>query len=208
MCVHPIGKSNSALNKIADEINEQYNDMDSLSEFAGYCKYLDSGNDLMTNSSDLKVLHLNVRSILSKQSDFVKLLSDNKVDVCTINETWLKKDNKHLLKLHNYICVTQERKTGKGGGVGIAISKNLKFHRREDLENCLETLEVCIIELLGRKRKVLIASVYRAPNSNDKEFFNGLRKLIEMCKNERNCEIIIGLDHNYNLLKSHTHRAT
>ena len=208
MCVHLIGKSNSALNKIADEINEQYNDMDSLSEFAGYCKYLDSGNDLMTNSSDLKVLHLNVRSILSKQSDFVKLLSNNKVDICTINETWLKKDNKHLLKLHDYICVTQEHKTGKGGGVGIAISKNLKFHRREDLENCLEMLEVCIIELLGRKRKVLIASVYRAPNSNDKEFSNGLRKLIEMCKNECNCEIIIGLDHNYDLLKSHTHRAT
>ena len=153
MCVHLSSKSNSALNEIADEINEQYNDMDSLSEFAGYCKYLDSGNDLVTNQSDLKVLHLNVRSILSKQRDFGKLLSHNKIDVCTINETWLKKDNKHLLKLHDYTCVTQERKTGKGGGVGIAISKNLKFHRREDLENCLKTLEVCIIELLGRKRK-------------------------------------------------------
>ena len=103
------------------------------------------------------------------KDDFGKLLSDNKIDICTINETWLKRDNKHLLKLHDYTCVTQECKTGKGGGVGIAISKNLKFHRREDLENCLETLEVCIIELLGRKRKVLIASVYRAPNSNDKD---------------------------------------
>ena len=96
--------------------------MDSLSEFAGYCKYLDSGNDLVTNHSDLKVLHLNVRSILSKQGDFGKLLLHNKIDVCTINETWLKKDNKYLLKLHDYTCVTQECKTGKGGGVGIAVS--------------------------------------------------------------------------------------
>ena len=208
MCVHPSSKSNSAQNKIADEINEQYNDMDSLSEFAGYCKYLDSGNDLTTNQSDLKVLHLNVRSILSKQSDFGKLLSHNKIDVCTINETWLKKDNKHLLKLCDYTCVTQGHKIGKGGEVGIAISKDLKFRKREDLENCLEMLEVCIIELLGRKRKVLIASVYRAPNSNDKEFLNNLRKLIDLCKKEQNCEIIIGLDHNYDLLKSHTHHAT
>ena len=169
---------------------------------------MDSGNDLVSNQSDLKVLHLNVRSILLKQSDFGKLLSHNKIDICTINETWLKSDNKHLLKLHDYTCITQERKNGKGGGVGIAISKNLKFHRREDLENGLKTLEVCIIELLGRKRKVLIASVYRAPNSNNKEFFNGLKKLVESCKKEHNCEIIIGLDHNYDLLKSHTHRAT
>ena len=114
MCIHPSSNSNSALNKIADEINEQYNDMDSLSEFAGYCKYLDSGNDLITNQSDLKVLHLNVHSILSKQSDFGKLLSHNKIDVCTINETWLKKENKHLLQLSDYTCVTQERKKGKG----------------------------------------------------------------------------------------------
>ena len=142
MCVHPISKSYSASNKIADEINEQYTDMDSLSEFAGYCKYLDSGNDLASNQSDLKVLHLNVCSILSKQSDFGKLLSHNKIDVCTINETWLKNDNKHLLKLHDYACITQERKTGKGGGVGIAISKSLKFHRREDLENNISIMFV------------------------------------------------------------------
>ena len=96
----------------------------------------------------------------------------------------------------------------KGGGVGIAISKSLKFCRREDLENCLEMLELCIIELLGRKKKVLIAAVYRAPNSNDREFLNNLRKLIDLLNKEQNCEIIIGLDHNYDLLKSHTHRAT
>ena len=128
MCLHPIHNDHdpsSVLNKITDEINEKFNDMDSLSEFAGFCRYLDSVNDLSQNLSDLKLLHLNIRSILGKQDELLKLLVTNKIDVCTVNETWLKKDNKHLLKMKGYSCITTERKACKGGGVGIIVSDSL-----------------------------------------------------------------------------------
>ena len=135
MCLHPKinnQDSSSDFNKITEELNDKLNNMDSLSEFAGYCKYLDSIGEL--NSCDLKVLHLNVQSILSKQEDLAKLLIHNNIDVCTIKETWLKRENKYLLKLRDYSCVSTEHEKGRGSGVGIEVLNHLKYERRLDLE--------------------------------------------------------------------------
>ena len=100
--------------------------MDSLSEFSGYCKYLTDGNDLVSRCTDLRVLHLNVRSILPVQSDLSKILIGSDIDVCTLNATWLNKKNRNFLKLRDYECITTEHTEGKkGGGVGIAIQKRL-----------------------------------------------------------------------------------
>ena len=100
MCLHPKENvSSSDLNKLTEEINETYTDMDSLSEFSGYCKYITDGKDLVSRCSDLHVLHLNVCSILPVQSDLSKLLIGSDIDVCTLNGTWLHKKNRNFLKL-------------------------------------------------------------------------------------------------------------
>ena len=89
MCLHPKNDDNSSdWNKITGDLNEVYMDMDSLKEFAGFCCYVNDGNDIVTKGSDLRVLHLNVCSILLIQADLSKLLLHSNIDICTLNETW------------------------------------------------------------------------------------------------------------------------
>ena len=208
MCLHPKEiASTSDLNKFTEELNETYTDMDSLSEFSGYCKYLSDGNDLASRCADLHVLHLNVQSILPVQSDLCKMLINSDIDVCTLNETWFNKKNRNFLKLHDYECITTECVGGKkGGGVGIAIHKRLRYHRKTDLEE-MSDLEICIAEITCHHKNILIVSLYRAPNTLSKDFINSYKKLVDCLYREKDKHVIIGIDHNYDLLKSGLHNA-
>ena len=129
MCVHsPILNKTSDINKIAEELDNKYTDMDSISEFAGFCRYLNKISDLDASPSDLKLLHLNIHSLLPKQRDLLKLLVSNDIDVCALNETWLNASNEHLIDIEPYIFEGTHRSgEKKGGGVGILIAKNQHY---------------------------------------------------------------------------------
>ena len=89
ICIHTSSLNKSSdLNKIAEELDNKHTDMDSISEFAGFCRYLNDISDLDASPSDLKLLHLNIRSLLPKQRDLLKLLVMHDIDVCVLNETW------------------------------------------------------------------------------------------------------------------------
>ena len=124
MGIHPKDKvSNIDINKLLDKLNNSQTDIDEFHEFAGSCNYHSSFDDLESVSVDLQIMHLNIRSMLNKQSDLLKLLYLGKIDICMLKETWLKKTNACLLKLKGYNFESNERKTPKkGGGVGICIS--------------------------------------------------------------------------------------
>ena len=65
------------------------------------------------------------------------------------------------------------------------------------------------VSLIQTKNKpLIIGSIYQPPNSNIDEFVLELEKLIKKIKLEKNKHIIIGLDHNMDLLKSLIHRQT
>ena len=114
----------------------------------GYCRYLCNIKDLSCHVSDFKLLHLNVQSLLPIQSDLAKLLTNNDIDVCTLNETWLTDKNRKYLKIKNYECITSECKgTKRGGGVGITLSKDVKYTRRMDIEDEISGIEPCVAEL-------------------------------------------------------------
>ena len=62
-------------------------------------------------------------------------------------------------------------------------------------------MESLVVELRGDRESTLLASCYRAPNMNQKEFISSYQSQLELLK--KNSEnIIIGLDHNMDLLKS------
>ena len=204
MCIHPKSDtqiSTSELNKITEEFNNKYNDIDSLSAFAGYCCYLDSEMTLPKKSEDLKAMHLNIHSVMTKQNDLSKLLNLNDIDVCTLNETWLSARTKQCFKIKGYTCYSSERISKKGGGVGIVVSNNHKHSRCLDLESKFKKFELCAIELVGGPKNIIIVSVYHSPNSNEKEFISDYSKLINLPKPESSKEIIIGMDHNFWLVK-------
>ena len=69
-------------------------------------------------------------------------------------------------------------------------------------------LEHCIVELKTDNRNILLVSAYRPPNTNAKIFLSEYKRLLNNLKQQKDHEIILGMDHNLDLLKSHLNQAT
>ena len=79
-------------------------------------------------SRKLIIEHLNAQSINNKSSEINKYVSENKIDILSLNETWLKHNNNTNLELlRNYHLLRNDRLT-RGGGVAILINKQIKFN--------------------------------------------------------------------------------
>ena len=98
-------------------------------------------------------------------------------------------------------------KEKRGGGVGILISQTQKYRDRDDLLPPNPQFELKIVELKANNESVLVVSLYRPPNQNIDEWLTDLKLLLENLQTTGQ-NIIIGLDHNLDLLKSHTHKKT
>ena len=69
-------------------------------------------------------------------------------------------------------------------------------------------MEHCVVELKTDNKNILLVLAYRPPNTNAKVFLTEYKKLLTNLKRRKDYEIIIGLDHNLDLLKSHLNQAT
>ena len=176
------------------------------------CSYLtmEEYKSLEVNANDLSILQLSIRGLINKQAELSKILMDgsiNKVNVALLCETWLRAETTRLINIPSYSYIGKERKGKKGGGMGILIDNDLKYRKRPNLEIENVILEHVVIELKCDKSAILIASCYRAPNSDQKEFLNAYSELITKLKSEKK-QMIIGMDHNLDLLKSGSHKHT
>ena len=58
-------------------------------------------------------------------------------------------------------------------------------------------------------KNIILGSVYKSPKTCENTLKNHLTDLLNKIKFEKgNKELVIGMDHNMNLLKSHEHRKT
>ena len=94
-----------------------------------------------------------------------------------------------------------------GGGVGIFVSDKLKYKERSDLYMVDCSFKYCIIEVKLKHENVLSCSGYRAPNTNPACFLTDYEKLLSKVNVEKN-KLIVGIDHNLDLLKHRTHAPT
>ena len=93
-----------------------------------------------------------------------------------------------------------------GGRVAILAKKELRSHSRDDL--CVETkhLEHLVVEL--KTSNVLLVSGYRPPNTSTETLLVEYKKLINSIRKCKSHEIVVGLDHNLDLMKAHIHKQT
>ena len=191
-------------------LNEQLS-LDGLND---HCAYIKPSliKELHTQNTDLGVMQLNVRGLLNKQSQIKNLLSDDNVlipiDVLLLCETWLKPSTLDLVALPNYKAFHNTRKDRIGSGTSILVNDKIRSRDRRDLLVETQFLEHCIVELKTDKRNILMVSAYRPPYTNAKTFLSEYRKLLDKLKKQKNHEIVIGLDHNLDLLKSHLSHPT
>ena len=122
-----------------------------------------------TRSRGLKIAHLNVRSLMPKLESLKILLENKPFDVFTVSGTWLKTsilDNE--IHLPGYSCVRSDR-LGKVGGGCLAYVRG----PRPDLGT--SSTESCAVEISRPKcKKLLIWTIYRAPDLNMESFIQDL----------------------------------
>ena len=174
------------------------------------CDYVDYGDCINVSSNDLIILQLNIRGLYSKLCRLKALLNEvtegKKPDILLLCETWQNKNSPSPV-LDGYDLVSKNRTHKLGGGVCIYVSRKLKFKTRSDLEIDCQTIEHCIIEVQLKKQNVLVCSGYRAPGQNPTTFLHEYDNLTESM-NSTSLPVIIGMDHNLDLLKQRTHRPT
>ena len=162
------------------------------------------------------VLQLNIQSILDNQMELKMLLNTLKnknlnVDAVLLSETFLTDKTLKLVNLEGYTLLTNHRKEHKGGGVAILLRNGVNYQRRKDLEVMVEKeVESCYIEIKTKSgKKIIVGSLYRSPNTKETELINHVQNTIVKCMSaKQDIDIILGMDHNLDLLKINNHKGT
>ena len=85
-------------------------------------------------------------------------------------ETWLTKESLKGVNLPGFKFAGIQRGSKKGGGVGFLIREEINYIHKADLDVMLNHLESFTVELILPKCKLLVTSMYRPPNTNEKLF--------------------------------------
>ena len=202
MCLHP--KLDSRLTTVYDK----YENVD-LAEFDN-CDYVDKVTNVTDN--DLTVMQLNIRGIGSKKTQLLDLIDNSidskELDVILLSETWLTPFSPNL-NIPGYTLHRQDRQQKKGGGVAILVSNKLRCTVLDEINSNLPETECLAVSVsLRNGGTCVLCSMYRPPNSNTQTFLASYNSLLSVIKKKQPTNIIIGLDHNLDLLKSDTHQPT
>ena len=202
MCLHP--KLDSRLTTVYDK----YENVD-LAEFDN-CDYVDKVTNVTDN--DLTVMQLNIRGIGSKQTQLLDLIDNSieskELDVILLSETWLTPFSPNL-NIPGYTLYRQDQIQKKGGGVAILVSNKLRCTVLDEINSNLPETECLAVSVsLRNGGSCVLCSMYRPPNSNIQTFLASYNSLLSVIKKKRPTSIIIGLDHNLDLLKADTHQLT
>ena len=93
--------------------------------------------------------------------------------------------------------------------MGILIHNTLTHKERSDIGlPDTSDLESIFVEIKTRKGTLIIGSMYRPPHTKEKQFLIDYVSLLKQLKRENEKDILIGMDHNMDLLKMSKHKHT
>ena len=132
---------------------------------------------------------INARSICNKTHIIKELVKDNDYDIMAITETWLKDENGEVineLTPPGYAFKSINRKSGKGGGVGLLhkVQLNVKVSNEAQNSADITTFEFmkCSMKINSKDYNVII--IYRPPPTQlngfkTQTFFEELTRFLE-----------------------------
>ena len=205
-----------APNPLLEMENSLRDQIDLDLEYEDHCDYIEMEDlsQISTCDSTLNVTHLNIRGIIGKQNDLLKILNGYSgktiTHLATINETWLTSQNKNRLKINGYKCISKERVGRRGGGVCILSHDSLYFTEPTEINDIQYTsFEHMCIEIKMKDRNLAVVSLYRPPNGNVTDFLDEYQTFLShLSKLYPKNRLIIGTDHNLDLLKYGCHKPT
>ena len=107
-----------------------------------------------------------------------------------------------------YTFIGSHRKNKKGGGVGILVPYRLLHRKRKDLTLDIPGFENITLEIKTHNRSLIVSSLYRPPNCSEKEFLKSYKRWLKKFSIEERRRLIVGMDHNLDLIKSDKHQPT
>ena len=151
----------------------------------------------------LSFININCRSLQHNFDALSVLMMSLRMQfsIIGVSETWLRDENSQysLCNLDNYEFVGNNRKLGRGGGVGIFIRKDIHFKRRTDLDINGSFLESIFIEIERFSSSILICVMYRPPSQPVDNFLMSLVNVFDVVNVEKKLFHLMG-DFNIYLL--------
>ena len=207
---------------INDQINSLQNDNEANDESdvdpSIDCQYYNFDDFLKAKfqpKTSFSILHLNIHSV-QKHIDELRAALDIlkfKFDVIALSESLLIKGKKPIvdININGYHSPIGTPTESTKGGVLMYISDSLEFKERPKL-NIYESkhVESLFVEIKnGRSKNHIVGVIYRHPSSNEIKFNDILlRNLLLRLNNEKNKNIFIAGDFNFDLIKASTHQST
>ena len=205
MCVHPV----NFLQKNADQ-NALRNDA-IYDGTIDPCDYMDVDNRLEIGDCDLAVMHLNVRGLVGKLDLLKKLhnenFGDHSLDVLLLCETWMSASSPSV-SFPGYNMYDIRRKHKKGGGCCALVKDTIQSREKLLKHEPFTCIEYVLIEARINSKTYIFGSMYRAPNTNQKQFLAEYKLFLNQIHESTQHGIILGMDHNLDLLKSARHNVT
>eukprot|EP00794_Sanderia_malayensis_P006580 gene6580-7323_t len=128
----------------------------------------------------LKILHQNIRGLLTHKQNLCHILGDFKgIHILSLSETHLAADEEAEAQIIGYDFLGKPRISGQGGGVGIYISQSVPFQRRLDLED--DNIECIWIEILFPKSKGFLIGLSIARLTRQNIYLKLSMKLLNQC---------------------------
>ena len=119
----------------------------------------------------------------------------------------------NMVNIPGFTHIGNYREDRKGGGASILLNNSISYQRRKDLDvfNKGKT-ETVFVEITSKNgKKIILGSMYQPPNTCIDQFSShliGIVNKVKATKEKLIPEIVIGMDHNIDLLKGMQHAST
>lgn len=146
----------------------------------------DNGDKRNINLTKLKLLAINVNSIVANQrrASLTNTLKLQNPDVVFLSETKLKPN--HVISFKNYKIIRSDRADRDGGGTAIIIKKGIPFSKVNIIISQERSiLEFTVVKIKAKTNTYLYLIACYAPCGTQKEFIPDLSKLFEKLKLDR-----------------------
>ena len=154
----------------------------------------------------LSLAHVNALSIRNKIGSFQHYLQDEKIDLCTVTETWLKPDDiihPKEITPPGYHILSQQRTDGRqGGGVTLAYNSSVKVYNTTQAYQPTG-LGYMNVHVKFKNKTLNLYIIYRHPNSSILQFIESLANLLEENILSDHSELILTGDFNIHMDMPH-----
>ena len=175
-------------NSIFADIDMDHNHVPELHQLNNYLNNtqyfsIDSFNEMLVDGVDLKVLHLNIRSLCSNMEDLCALLSllNCKFDAICITESWLDDYTEPLYSLPGYQVFHSLRPVGmRGGGISVFVLDGYEVTVLNHYTISSPTIESLFLKINHSKanKNFVLGTAYKPPSINCEIFTDALCNII------------------------------